>query len=93
MPNPPPRNRFQIHLSTAIVMMFVAGALIWANLSGFIVVKDPATFESRMGWVFGKNFGWPFAALTSVSSYFSVLTLKDVTRIQFVDRASGLLRM
>ncbi len=32
MTNPPPRKRFQIHLSTAIVMMFVAGALIWANV-------------------------------------------------------------
>jgi len=30
MPEPPPRKRFQIHLSTAIVMMFVAGALMWA---------------------------------------------------------------
>ena len=34
MTEPPPRKffRFQIHLSTAIVMMFVAGALIWANV-------------------------------------------------------------
>src|SRR5205085_59789 len=32
MTEPPPRKRFQIHLSTAIVMMFVAGGLIWANL-------------------------------------------------------------
>src|ERR1700710_363483 len=34
MPNPPPCKCFQIHLSTAIVMMFVAGALIWANTRG-----------------------------------------------------------
>ena len=27
-----PRKRFQIHLSTAIVMMFVAGGLMWANI-------------------------------------------------------------
>jgi hypothetical protein len=27
----PRRKRFQIHLSTAIVMMFVAGGLMWAN--------------------------------------------------------------
>ena len=33
MPTPPPRKRFQIHLSTAIVMMFVAGALMWANVN------------------------------------------------------------
>jgi|SRR5579862_2296630 len=34
MPEPPRRARFQIHLSTAIVMMFVAGGLIWANVNG-----------------------------------------------------------
>ncbi len=32
MTEPPPRKRFQIHLSTAIVMMFVAGALLWLNI-------------------------------------------------------------
>src|SRR4051812_2105819 len=32
MPEPTPKQRFQIHLSTAVVLMFVAGALIWANL-------------------------------------------------------------
>ncbi|HLX61449.1 MAG TPA: hypothetical protein VKX17_09225 [Planctomycetota bacterium] len=34
MPEPPRRARFQIHLSTAIVLMFVAGGLIWANVYG-----------------------------------------------------------
>jgi|SRR5579862_1564436 len=33
MTSPPRRARFQIHLSTAIVLMFVAGGLIWANVS------------------------------------------------------------
>jgi|SRR5579862_158883 len=32
MPTPSRRARFQIHLSTAIVLMFVAGLLIWANV-------------------------------------------------------------
>ncbi|MEI6236505.1 MAG: hypothetical protein WCT04_25900 [Planctomycetota bacterium] len=32
MPPPPPHRHFQIHLSTAIVLMFVAGGLIWANV-------------------------------------------------------------
>ena len=32
MPLPPPRRRFQCHLSTAIVLMFTAGFLIWANV-------------------------------------------------------------
>ncbi|HLX64371.1 MAG TPA: hypothetical protein VKX17_24065 [Planctomycetota bacterium] len=30
---PPRHARFQIHLSTAIVLMFVAGGLMWANIS------------------------------------------------------------
>ncbi|HLX63075.1 MAG TPA: hypothetical protein VKX17_17530 [Planctomycetota bacterium] len=30
----PRRARFQIHLSTANVLMFVAGGLIWANVNG-----------------------------------------------------------
>ena len=33
MPNPPPRKPFQIHLSTAIVLMFVASGLMWANVT------------------------------------------------------------
>jgi len=32
MTTPLPRKRFQIHLSTAVLMMFVAGALMWANM-------------------------------------------------------------
>jgi hypothetical protein len=32
MTEPPRRKLFQFHLSTAIVMMFVAGGLIWANI-------------------------------------------------------------
>ncbi|HLX61854.1 MAG TPA: hypothetical protein VKX17_11275 [Planctomycetota bacterium] len=31
MNSPPRRARFQIHLSTAIVLMFVAGGLMWIN--------------------------------------------------------------
>ena len=29
--SPPPRRRFQIHLSTAIVLMVTAGGFMWAN--------------------------------------------------------------
>ena len=49
MPTPPPRKRFQIHLSTAIVMMFVAGGLIWANVGGPHTVANGALF----------TWGWP----------------------------------
>jgi len=33
MPETARRKRFQIHLSTAVVMMFVSGGIIWANVS------------------------------------------------------------
>src|SRR5262245_60601360 len=32
MPEPPSRKRFQIHLSTAVVMMIAAGGLMWVNV-------------------------------------------------------------
>ncbi len=44
MPEPQRRKRFQIHLSTAVVMMFVAGGILWANLR-----SAPLSI-----------YGWPF---------------------------------
>jgi hypothetical protein len=50
MTNPPRlKRRFQIHLSTAIVMMFVAGGLIWANVSG---TRHPSYNYIEHGWPF-----------------------------------------
>jgi hypothetical protein len=49
--SPPRRARFQIHLSTAMVLMFVAGALIWANA----VPRTINTLNSE----FTKVYGWP----------------------------------
>ncbi|HLX59657.1 MAG TPA: hypothetical protein VKX17_00105 [Planctomycetota bacterium] len=43
MPEPPRRARFQIHLSTAIVMMFVAGGLMWANFYEGAVLQESGT--------------------------------------------------
>jgi hypothetical protein len=45
--------RFQIHLSTAILMMFVAGALIRANMSG------PWHYVHGEKELAYKTFGWP----------------------------------
>ena len=62
MPEPPRRKRFQFHLSTAIVMMFVAGGLMWANTTAKIA--EEGTFnESHVNWT--GTFvlvqrGWPF---------------------------------
>jgi len=33
VPETPRRRRFQIHLSTAVVLMFVAGGVLWLNFS------------------------------------------------------------
>jgi|SRR5579862_2975580 len=53
MPPPPRRARFQIHLSTAIVLMFVAGGLIWANVNGRrILIGGPFIGTEQ-------NYGWP----------------------------------
>ena len=42
--------RLQFHLSTAIVLMFVAGALLWANLQP----RVSGTAED-----YDKFYGWP----------------------------------
>jgi hypothetical protein len=61
MPEPLPRRvRFQIHLSTAIVMMFTAGAIIWANVrdtSGVIILGRD--LQSRF---YHTEHGWPSMA-------------------------------
>ncbi|MEI6235981.1 MAG: hypothetical protein WCT04_23245 [Planctomycetota bacterium] len=50
MTEPPPRKRFQIHLSTAIVMMFVAGGLIWANVTGRFAYHIERSACYAFGW-------------------------------------------
>lgn len=63
------RRRFQIHLSTCIVAMFVAGALVWANTRATVwastsaeVPLDPRYMDemikSRNAVFIGE--GWPW---------------------------------
>jgi|SRR5579862_6407701 len=60
----PRRGRFQIHLSTAVVLMFVAGGIIWANVHKNESVEHqfgdgcPALVEQTF-------FGWPMNAYRS----------------------------
>jgi hypothetical protein len=58
--SPPRRARFQIHLSTAIVLMFVAGFFIWANVNAFVVTKVVRTqlefSETRIGWPYSLTY-------------------------------------
>ena len=46
------RGRFQIYLSTAVLLMFVAGGLLWANL----VIRNNGPEHYRPFFM-----GWPFA--------------------------------
>jgi len=64
MTDPKPRPWFRFHLSTAIVLMFVAGVLVWANVTG----REDVRIESRTNFDPWRNykvlvryfrFGWP----------------------------------
>lgn len=47
------RRRWQIHLSTAVVLMVVAGGLLWANFA------DPVCSGARDAAFAEEYFGWP----------------------------------
>ena len=56
-PKPPPRRvRFQVHLSTAIVLMFAAGGLMWANMCDATMVME-IICQMTM-----RAYGWPLTA-------------------------------
>ncbi len=63
--NPKPRF-FQIHLSTAVVLMLVAGVLVWANARQEVVPEAPTSQlrawqpASAYAWSF---YGWPYRGL------------------------------
>ena len=53
---PKKRPWFQFHLSTAVVLMFVASGLLWLNL------RDPVlTSKNAYGGFFMWDRGWPLA--------------------------------
>ncbi|HEY3321380.1 MAG TPA: hypothetical protein VGP72_12990 [Planctomycetota bacterium] len=71
---PKKRPLFQLHLSTCIVLMFVAGGLIWANL-GTPVFLPPAPAEASSQTMIEhkmgidaiekmREYGWPAIAYT-----------------------------
>jgi hypothetical protein len=59
MSTPKRRPWFRIHLSTAIVLMFVAGGLVWMNLRPPEVVN-----LSNIVFVKINSYGWPRTFLT-----------------------------
>ena len=64
MPAPPRRARFQVHLSTAIALMFTAGGLIWGNTieRTMLIQSDLNSLEIGQRSEI-KYFGWPFPAI------------------------------
>ncbi|HEY3323504.1 MAG TPA: hypothetical protein VGP72_23830 [Planctomycetota bacterium] len=54
---PKKRRWFQFHLSTAIVLMVVSGALLWLNMPDR---EYDFSLSTRTGF---KEAGWPFAAV------------------------------
>ena len=79
------RRFWQIHLSTAIVLMFVAGGLIWANVSGapyMYCIEDEAPYGSHLqGWTdcVGEMKGWPLRCQFSAHGWHVWHTFADAT--------------
>lgn len=51
------RRRFQVHLSTALVMMVVAGGIVWANTRPVHFMNDDFPKRDTIA------YGWPCDAL------------------------------
>ncbi|MBI3828463.1 MAG: hypothetical protein HY291_03045 [Planctomycetes bacterium] len=76
-----PRRWFQIHLSTALVLMLASGILLWANFSPFrdsvctegsyseyVTIDKAVQREEIPKLIRDRHFGWPFE-LYVVSEY------------------------
>ena len=73
------RRWFQIHLSTAVVLMFVAGGLMWANLRARKVEWD----GSNIGYVATRSpafdYGWPQVILNDHYEWKTPFDRSDLT--------------
>ena len=76
------RKRFQIHLSTAVVLMFVAGGMLWLNTTVFRggliltdgkLLKDRFIIDLNTFWGMGnlKTRGWPFRYHLEIADSFT----------------------
>lgn len=72
--NTPRRNWLQIHLSTAIILMFAAGGILWANTRAQVRYKN-AEFAYAI-----NSYGWPREALT----YFSDTVIESNGGLEIV---------
>jgi hypothetical protein len=67
----PRKKRFQIHLSTAVIVMLAAGALLWANtarrVEGFTAVRGADDFivvVRNRAQTQNNAYGFPFTCAT-----------------------------
>jgi hypothetical protein len=65
MPAPAKRPWFQFHLSTAVVLMFVAAGLLWLNVhpSPVAPILDPDIDIGLQVDANARPFGWPIIAV------------------------------
>ena len=56
-PKKPRRWRLQLHLSTAVILMFTAGGIIWANCVGD--VTDYYFYADGSKDPIERSYGWP----------------------------------
>jgi hypothetical protein len=75
------RRWFHIHVSTAVMLMFVAGGLLWANLTPRTVYEDDSgmsilserPFETARAAI--ESRGWPY-------EYYQNRTLKELNKLK-----------
>ena len=94
MTEPPRRSRFQMHLSTAIVLMIVAGGLFWANLREahrFTLNQSVPGFLFRNEEITWSEYGWPLEAMSHLNvkdlSGLPQSMLDDLNRTDFITLA------
>jgi hypothetical protein len=58
-PTPNRRPWFQLHLSTCVVLMFVAGALVWANARSCLTVEYGYDWSGGTTAFRVYRIGWP----------------------------------
>ena len=63
-------RRFQIHLSTSVVLMFVAGGLIWANVKQETETFSIQVMSPTAEWISNvRKYGWPRSAVETFSTH------------------------
>lgn len=65
MTEAPRRKWLQVHLSTAVVLMFAAGGMMWLNVTGHKTLKPDLWLENYFVEI--TDFGFPLVAKSHYS--------------------------